>query len=735
MLRLVVLLGAVLRCNGRGAVYNPPPYAPIPPPPPVLPPPVLPPPVPPPPAVASITYVASTAAAGVTPTTIGVNAGHSGPDAIAWYRRLGVNAVRLFGGAGAITTLQEFSTSSRGVWRTDLRGTPVTDAASFQDAVALLSTPAGHLNSGAWVNPPLLGPLAYGLAQNDTAGPSTYTALATHAAQLRAAGIEPLLVDGLTCATFAFSTLDQGNATYWGEHWELYKHQYIAAQWAFLNGIRRLEFWNEPDLNAACVTAYSWAEHYTLLSGAIQAAFRDANADVASGAIAACPAAACPFHPQIYASAFALADPAQNFGAQRFNASSTRSPYAATYPEDYYAYMGQLTVAGEHAAFPPWLANGSASGVTDAALQNMNVYSLHSYGKTGYQLGALVNSSAAAVAAAPRQAPIVQAALPIATTEHNAHTTAVWNTLATTGDTDYEAARLAGQLAYMAAGGFESYIFKFSAMQQSPNVVEGCNAAVPTGAAACGIQKVGLHWGENFVAPFPIGDATLAAEAARMIIAAAAGGHPLEAITTTASRDVAFWPPPLVVNDGRTRTLVFVNDGLDPFDACTTSAEVCGTVGQGEFAAPRTAPHELTVAFDLAAWGVSSPIICSMAANGTFGEVVAWPLTPDAAGVVTLTLPAFSTTTLTAPSTPFTTRTLSPSNDATVVAGAYADWPTGALGVLNVCTSSTAVHDTTSVALIQFDTAAIATGTLLSAVLALTVKVIYYVIALLFNNL
>ena len=61
---------------------------------------------------------------------------------------------------------------------------------------------------------------------------------------------------------------------------------------------------NEPDLNSNCITQFSWLEHYTIQSQAIQNAFTDLNADVAAGLIP-CPVTSCPFMPLVTASAFA----------------------------------------------------------------------------------------------------------------------------------------------------------------------------------------------------------------------------------------------------------------------------------------------------------------------------------------------------------------------------------------------------------------------------------------------
>ena len=109
-------------------------------------------------------------------------------------------------------------------------------------------------------------------------------------------------------------------------------------------------------------------------------------------------------------------------------------------------------------------------------------------------------------------------------------------------------------------------------------------AATWSPATACGVQKVGLHWAENAIAPFPVGDSTLAAEAARLIYGAMAGSKPLETLsaysfpTSTTSHPwisvsgnknlPSFMVPPMtVVNDGRRRILLFVNDGYNPTDS------------------------------------------------------------------------------------------------------------------------------------------------------------------------
>ena len=381
----------------------------------------------------------------------------------------------------------------------------------------------------------------------------------------------------------------------------------MGINYAWNLGVRKFEFWNEPDLSSSCVTQASWLEYYTLQSGAIQNVFADGAADVAAGRIL-CPARNCSaFKPIIYASAFAQA----TFAGKDAAAVTTPSPYVATYPADYYSYFPQETVQYEHAAFPVSSARGVAAPSFSAARQNMNALSVHSYGKTGLELLTLGLGFVPLIAGNRSRLAGDPDVLPYSITEHAAHTTASWNSVPTTGDVFFEASRLGSQLLLNAAAGFETYIFKFSAAEQSAGITPGCvvaTAAAYTPASACGVQKVGLHWGENSVAPFPVGDSTLSAEAARLVVSAMAGGYSLENVSApayTAAGSIHPWvfieaspnknipalvaPAVAVVNDGRRRTLLVSNDGGNPTDSANTAPYVS---------------FPMVATFNIAAWAV-----------------------------------------------------------------------------------------------------------------------------------
>ena len=253
-----------------------------------------------------------------------------------------------------------------------------------------------------------------------------------------------------------------------------------------------------PDLNSLCITYYSWLEFFTLQSTAIANAFTDANKDWGSGtATCGFPGfmGGCPAQPLIYASAFAQGTFAT--GTDAAVDATAVSPYKATYPGDYYAYLGQSTVAAERTPFPPWTASGALTSTEGpAGQQNMESFSLHSYGKTGLELLQLGSGTAAAIAAArPAPASWSPAKLGYAVTEHAAHTTVVWDGTASHADMDFEASRLAGQVLNNVISGFEAFIFKFSSAEQSQAITPGCtpyaaanNKTLPY--TTCGAQKV-----------------------------------------------------------------------------------------------------------------------------------------------------------------------------------------------------------------------------------------------------
>ena len=257
--------------------------------------------------------------------------------------------------------------------------------------------------------------------------------------------------------------------------------------------------------------------------------------------------------------------------------------------------------------------------------------------------------------------------------------------------------------------------------QTSPNYVAGTSIG-------CGVQKVGLHWAENAQFPFPIGDSTISVETARLILTAMVGGYTLETLSLPALAGpnpyltalpqynifaIAKYPPtafpPIgVVNNGITRTLVWVNDGVNPGDNAWGASGSYPSLTQ-------------TVTVNINSWGLplGTKLIHSVAAAGYMGEIYTWPLVVGGPNL-TVTVPPFSTSTIIAPLTPQTETVLSATEDATLKAGVNQNTNFGAAPTLSVSTSVTSTHDSTSAAMIKFTIPAGLTQVVV-AVLELTV--------------
>jgi len=313
----------------------------------------------------NVQYTLSTApnpVSPITPVWMGINSGHNNDTSwMTYMKRLGVNGVRIFGLAGSIPSstattlgLQSWVVAGGGTWGADFSGVAVSGLASFQTAVSYMRSYNGHTPSLAftWSNPPRWATFE-GMLDNNLGGP-TGGSLLQSVTSLQGMGIEPLLVFWLSCSNFAFSTLDVSNPTYWAQSWELYKHTYMAMRWAYMHGVRKFEFWNEPDLSSACVTYYSWLNYYAIQTTAIQNAFADLSQDVANGLLP-CPVANCAtFKPIIYASAFAQA----SFSGVS-SASTGTSPYLATFPGDYYPTLGRRRCSTSTRSFRSPAARGA----------------------------------------------------------------------------------------------------------------------------------------------------------------------------------------------------------------------------------------------------------------------------------------------------------------------------------------------------------------------------------------
>lgn len=458
----------------------------------------------------------------------------------------------------------------------------------------------------------------------------------------------------------------------------------MLSRWLFVRGIVKQEFWNEPDLTAGssevgatCMSPSRWLEQYTVRAQAVQNAYADYNADVASGAMA-CPALVdrsmhasgapnCPFKPALTTA----------FASRTFKGE----------PASPGEFFGHPTVKNQQLKFPPYL------NASDPTWANLGAYAYHSYGKEGYDLAkATIGLQATTNAELPAGSP----SLSLLTTEHASKTASSWNLADSSSDDPYEAARLASQLIWMSNYGLETYTFKMSS----------------TPSNNFGIVKSGLHWGENSVFPYPIGDTTRSGEAARMVISSmvgrtGSGKLPLySCVTSTGS---AFRPCNLV-NDNGVLTMVIVNDAV-----------LTGASSK----APVAFAMKVSLAAMATQLGLVNGVVAVVNELSTAGynnEVSSLqPLYANNSWSFTVMLPKWAVMSITLPTGAQTNTALAPTADTSLFATGVNAAAQGASSTLTVGTSVTSVHDTTSVALLRFNTAATASTAISSALLELTV--------------
>jgi hypothetical protein len=335
-------------------------------------------------------------------------------------------------------TMSNPASTAAPAWGTSMRGAAVNNITAYTSAVSDLRTWAGHnpSNAGSWAYPPPYALMNWWNNQFDQTGfswqvsSSAQDAINAVSANL---GFRPLVVSHLGCGSFSFSTIDPTSATYWAEHWELYKFTYANAQWLYSNNITKVELHNEADLsqNNACmnpgnsntiataaafntatgnnmtvyqyVNAY-WADYFAVRSVATQDAYADANADVAAGNMA-CPfPGACPITISIYGSAYALsANPpastptsSHQFGGAMLQNAYFRFPCtASTCTPNTANWRGSTGISKTSSNFP-W-------GV-DTSFSTFHVYSYHRCGVTRVPPAPL--SEPRTVPSAPRAAAV-----------------------------------------------------------------------------------------------------------------------------------------------------------------------------------------------------------------------------------------------------------------------------------------------------------------------------------------
>jgi len=511
-------------------------------------------------------------------------------------------------------------------WGKDLNATyTVTTLASYTQATTVLRTWAGHnpfqsttSGPGFWAYPPPHDLIDFNNqatlqgVYNSMISGAPATVINTTYATL---GFRPLVVSHLGCGSFSFSTLDPSNATYWTEHWELYKFSYAASMWMWKYNITKAEVHNEPDLsgNNACMNAadpdtiasaaaYSsafgytvtpaqfstlyWADYFAVRSVAHQDAYADANADVVAGN-RPCPfPGACPITLNIYGSAMAL-----SIGSP-LSTPTTNQLGGAMLQNAYFRFPCTAATCVQSSA---WSSNSTRPGAasvgvypwgTDRAFTSFQIYSYHSYGNTGDNLlnklinyvyssiptrssigtvstfygSNVFNWRGVATAAAPLNVSSPVTTLPVAVTEYASLTGADFGLEGSSSDSYYQASRLGTQLINFALAGQETYYFKFSMMPLGDTTTQ----------AKTMVNKHGIHFAENNANSFQVGDQTTSGAVFALIAPYITGGKPL--LSCSMADVSANWTWPTidlnnvwgvacaVVKDGNVARIFLVND-------------------------------------------------------------------------------------------------------------------------------------------------------------------------------
>ena len=237
-----------------------------------------------------------------------------------------------------------------------------------------------------------------------------------------------------------------------------------------------------------------------------------------------------------------------------------------TYGGNVSQYLGDVVVQNRNFVF--------GNSVKNLSWTNMNVYSYHTYGKTGLSIANDIDYLKSSVNIDTRDTPTIS--IPVIVTEYNAHTAADWDKLVTTPDDFSEASRLASEIISIVKSNVTShYVFKFSVTSDS------------TGA----IKKNGIHWADIYGDPYHVSDSTTCAEALRLL---------------TQLKNSKVYP--LAVNDSSTYRTYLGSSSNDGFYYLYIVNDAVDTVN---------------LSVNLAQWNITAgtQIIMESVSAGYFGEI------------------------------------------------------------------------------------------------------------------
>ncbi len=505
-------------------------------------------------------------------------------------------------------------------WGKDLNGILVKDKITFTNAIALLRTKNGRSLTYAWKTPVKWSAIFNYMSVDAGVHGSDDNTIS----KLAALGVSLLAVEGIGCSgtNFNFQSMNSTSSAYWSERYELYKHSYAMAVYSYKKGIKMIEFFNEPDLalGTTCLDSNKFLDFYKIRSLSIQNAYEDLNNET-------------------------------SVQASRINVQVVSSAFARrTYGGDTTRYLGDVSVQNRNYMF------GNVNRL--ANWTNMHSYSYHTYDKSGDSIAQDLEYLKTEI----RNDPTVNASdqIPVIITEHNSRTSSAWDTKPSTTDTNYEASRLASQIANIIKFKITShYVFKFSVTESF--------------SATRDIAKNGIHWGDIYSAPYLISDTTLSAEAMRIL--------------TQMKNSKIF---PVISNDTSIlRTYLASNNGLDGFYYLYIVNDANDT---------------LNVALDASKWTINTgtQLILESAGSGFFGEIKDVLTASSSNALLSFSINPYSTNRLAIRSGNQASISLLADLSCTAKAGTQSSISSCASTSLVAGTSSVSKHENTSVALIRF---------------------------------
>jgi hypothetical protein len=292
-------------------------------------------------------------------------------------------------------------------------------------------------------------------------------------------GVDPVVEMHRSSAAYPFDPA--GTLAGWGDRWEQWQHFYAQAFYLAKNfDVRRFQMYNEPNHSSNDISQAEYLERLRLSSDAVQAAVADVNA--------------------IYGKSLDV----QMHAPVTAGGSSVFNQRPGGDARDDVTGWGELVMQNLHTNY---------LGQTDPGFQLIDTYAVQLYNMDGPSFANELQTVKNLVNGGAGGAPVR-----FAITEFGVHTAAVFENTTETMDSPVKFSTLGSILSNLANAQVEElYLQKFSLTQDD---------------SASGVKKNGLHYVDNDVAPYDIGDTTKGGEVSRLFNRGFAGAYELMAKPT-----------------------------------------------------------------------------------------------------------------------------------------------------------------------------------------------------------